>query len=87
MLLGFPHHESCDSRTILFKLNFIQHVSVLEETFFQTDDQELTHREVFADHLPDVLRVTQIQSTVNLVKDVEGCRLIFQQRQDQTQSK
>ena len=80
----FAHLEPCDSWSALFELNLVKHVCILEEALFQAHDQELWLGEVLADHLPNILSVTQVQRCIDLIQDVKWCGLILQQRQDQT---
>ncbi len=74
--------ESRDSRSALFELNLVKHVRILEQALFQADNQELRLGEVFADHLPNILRVTQVQCRIDLIQNVQGRRLILQKRKD-----
>lgn len=74
--------ESRDSRSALFELNLVKHVRILEQALFQADDQELRLGEVLADHLPNILRVTQVQCRIDLIQNVQGRRLILQKRKD-----
>mmetsp|Transcript_111039 Transcript_111039/g.319097 ORF Transcript_111039/g.319097 Transcript_111039/m.319097 type:complete len:525 (+) Transcript_111039:487-2061(+) len=54
---------------------------MVEHPLFQGHDDELRVREVRPDHVPDILRVTQVQCGVDLVQDVHGRRLEQQQGQ------
>ena len=78
-MLRLSHLETLDSGAVVLELYLEEHICILEESFLQTDDQELTHWEVFPDHQSYVLRMTQVQSTVDLIQDVQWRRLVFQQ--------
>ena len=59
-VLVLPDLESLDTRPILLERDLEEHVRVLEETLFETYNEELGCLEVLADHQADVLRVRQV---------------------------
>ena len=77
--------QSFNLRSIVEESHLVEHVGVLKEALFETDDDELAALEIFLDHEANVLRVMQVQSRVNLIEDVERGRLVSQQCQDQGQ--
>ena len=65
------------------ELNFKQDIGISEHAFFERDDQELALREMHLNHLTNVLSVLKIQRSIDLVQNVQGCWLIFEQSQDE----
>lgn len=61
-------------------------VCVLEHAILQRDNNELRSLESRLDQTADVLRVRQIQSSVNLIKNVHWGGFELQKRHDQRQS-
>ena len=59
---GFPDLEPFDSGPVVDKLHLEQHICVLEESMFETYNEELGALEVLADHDTNVLRVRQVES-------------------------
>jgi len=77
--------QSFNLRSVVEESHLVEHVGVLKEALFETDDDELAALEIFLDHEANVLRVMQVQSRVDLIEDVERGRLVSQQCQDQGQ--
>ena len=74
---------SGNSGPVINKINLVEYSGILEEPFFQGNDEELGRREVLSYHDSNILRVRQIQCRIYLVKDVEGSRLVLEKSKDQ----
>lgn len=56
-----------------------ENIGILEQTLFETDDQELACFEVLFYHKADILSVAQIKRGVDLIQDVEWGWLVLKQ--------
>ena len=77
--------ESFDCRSVIDKLNLKKNISILEQTFFKTDDQELWILEISLYHEANILSEWKIKSRVDLVENIERGWLIFKQGQNETE--
>jgi hypothetical protein len=62
--------ESLHGRPVLVEGYLEQHIGILEEALFQTNDHKLAALEEATNHQADVLGVTQVKSRIDLIKDV-----------------
>lgn len=58
-------------------------IRILEHPILQTNHHELTPLEPRLDQAPNVLRMRQIQRSINLVEDIHRSGLELQQREDE----
>ena len=58
---AFPDLESLHIASVLNKRDLEEDISILEETFFEADDDELTRLEISSDHQANVLSVRKIK--------------------------
>lgn len=82
-LLHIRRREGLDHTRTIHEPRPENAVRVREHAVLQTDDDELTAAEARADQATDVLSVREIESGVDLVKNVHGCWRVLEQGEDE----
>ena len=82
---SLPYLEPLDSGPVLIERDLEEDIRILEESFLQTDNHELARFEEAADHETDVLSVAQVQGRIYFIQDVDRCRVVLEEGQDQRQ--
>jgi hypothetical protein len=83
----FPLTETCGEkereRDLDAHLGLEQHVRVREESFLETDDDELGSLEAITEEGTDVLGVRQVEGGVDLIEDVHRSGLELEEGHDE----